>query len=265
MKLGIGIGLTAVRRRGGAQIIFDPATLFASGEQGAWYDPSDLSTMFTNTAGTTLAAVDDPVARINDKSGRGNHATQGTVAKRPILRQTAGGLYYLEFDGVDDEIQPPLDVQGAVDSDNTVCAAIRPISGSNFPAFMSSTTGTTRFGIQITFAGTSETPIFNVRAIEGNVPVQAASSFTDSDLILSGNWVRSTGTTTAWFNRTDTGTDTATEPSDKNYGSLYRIGSSGSNFYAGRMYGLLMVDRVLSQSDREGLEDYFAAKSGVTL
>ena len=32
----------------------------------------------------------------------GNHATQGTLAARPFLRQTAGGLYYLEFDGTDD-------------------------------------------------------------------------------------------------------------------------------------------------------------------
>jgi hypothetical protein len=81
---------------------FDPITLFASGEQGAWYDPSDLSTMFTDTAGTTPATVGDSVARINDKSGRGNHATQDIFSRRPILRQDSGGKYYLDFDGVDD-------------------------------------------------------------------------------------------------------------------------------------------------------------------
>ena len=32
---------------------FDPASLFASGEQGAWYDPSDLRTLFQDDAGTT--------------------------------------------------------------------------------------------------------------------------------------------------------------------------------------------------------------------
>lgn len=82
---------------------FDPATLFASSEAGAWYDPSDLTTMWTDTAGTTQATVGDAVARIDDKSGNGNHATQATVAHRPILRQT-GALYYLEFDGAGDEI-----------------------------------------------------------------------------------------------------------------------------------------------------------------
>ena len=32
---------------------FDPASLFANGEQGAFYDPSDLSTLFQDDAGTT--------------------------------------------------------------------------------------------------------------------------------------------------------------------------------------------------------------------
>lgn len=64
---------------------FNPLSLFASGEQGAWYDPSDLSTMFQDTAGTTpVTATGQTVARINDKSGRGNHATQATAASRPI-------------------------------------------------------------------------------------------------------------------------------------------------------------------------------------
>ena len=47
---------------------FSPLSLFSSGEQGAWYDPSDLSTMFTDTAGATPATVGDPVALLLDKS-----------------------------------------------------------------------------------------------------------------------------------------------------------------------------------------------------
>jgi len=45
------------------------AALFASGEQGAWYDPSDLSTMFQDSAGTTPVTEDgQPVGLILDKS-----------------------------------------------------------------------------------------------------------------------------------------------------------------------------------------------------
>jgi hypothetical protein len=65
---------------------FSPASLFAAGEQGVWYDPSDFSTMFQDSAGTTpVTAVEQPVGRILDKSGRGNHATQATSAARPVL------------------------------------------------------------------------------------------------------------------------------------------------------------------------------------
>ena len=82
---------------------FSPLYLFQSGEQGVWFDPSDFSTMFQDSAGTTPAtAVGQAVGRILDKSGRGNHASQATPTRRPILRQDAGGRYYLEFDGVDD-------------------------------------------------------------------------------------------------------------------------------------------------------------------
>ncbi len=43
--------------------------LFASGEQGAWYDPSDLSTMFQDSTGTTFVTADgQPVGLILDKS-----------------------------------------------------------------------------------------------------------------------------------------------------------------------------------------------------
>ncbi len=60
--------------------------MFGSGEQGVWYDPSDLSTMYQDAAGTIpVTAVGQPVGKILDKSGRGNHATQSTTASRPTL------------------------------------------------------------------------------------------------------------------------------------------------------------------------------------
>jgi len=60
--------------------------LFGAGEQGGWYDVADMSTLFQDAAGTTpVTAVEQPVGRILDKSGRGNHATQATTTKRPVL------------------------------------------------------------------------------------------------------------------------------------------------------------------------------------
>jgi hypothetical protein len=76
---------------------FTPASLFAAGEQGVWYDPSDFSTMFQDSAGTTpVTAVEQPVGRILDKSGRGNTATQATDASRPVLSARVNLLTYSE-------------------------------------------------------------------------------------------------------------------------------------------------------------------------
>lgn len=78
--------------------------LFANNEQGFVFDFNDLSTMYQDAAGTVpVTGVGQPVGKVLDKSGRGNHATQTTSAKRPILQQNATtGAYYLSFDGVDD-------------------------------------------------------------------------------------------------------------------------------------------------------------------
>lgn len=74
--------------------------LFANGEQGVWYDPSDFSTMFQDTSGTiAVTAVGDPVALIRDKSGNNNHAFQTTSNRRPTLGRDANGYYYLNFNG----------------------------------------------------------------------------------------------------------------------------------------------------------------------
>lgn len=81
---------------------FTPARLFAGGVAGAWYDPSDLSTLFQDSAGTTPVTADgDPVGKMLDKSGNGNHLLQATAGKRPLYK-TSGGLSWLQFDGTDD-------------------------------------------------------------------------------------------------------------------------------------------------------------------
>jgi len=84
---------------------FNPLSLFAGGQQGFWYDPSDFSTMFQDAAGTTpVTAVGQPVGLILDKSGRGNHATQSTALRRPVLPAVGARL---RSDFTDDFITAP--------------------------------------------------------------------------------------------------------------------------------------------------------------
>jgi hypothetical protein len=70
---------------------FSPASLFANGEVGGWYDPFDLTTVFTDTAGTTPATVVDALERIDDKSGNVLNALQSTLGSRPILGRVPDG------------------------------------------------------------------------------------------------------------------------------------------------------------------------------
>lgn len=75
----------------GAKLSFEIVMkkLFANGEQGFWYDPNDMGTMFQDAAGTVpVTAAGQAVGLIRDKSGRNNHARQTTSAARPILQQT---------------------------------------------------------------------------------------------------------------------------------------------------------------------------------
>jgi len=77
---------------------FDPAAvLFGAGELGCWFDASDMSTMWQNSAGSTpVTAVEQPVGRWADKSGRGVVATQATAASRPTLSARKNHLTYSE-------------------------------------------------------------------------------------------------------------------------------------------------------------------------
>lgn len=74
------------------------ALLFGAGQQGAFYDPSDLSTLFQDSAGTTpVTAMEQPVGRMLDLSGNGNHAIQATTTKRSVVSRRVNLLLDSEY------------------------------------------------------------------------------------------------------------------------------------------------------------------------
>lgn len=78
----------------------DPVTgVFGASDDGFYYDPSDLSTLFQDSAMTTpVTATGDPVGAMMDKSGNVRHLLQSTSAARPVYR-TDGTFHWLEFNG----------------------------------------------------------------------------------------------------------------------------------------------------------------------
>lgn len=132
--LGLGLGLSG-------RSVFSPISLFAASEPGVWYDPSDLSTMFQDTAGTVpVTAAGQVVARINDKSGRGNHATQSTSLSRPTYQVDSNGRGHLLFDGSDDFLVTPTITPGTDKAQ--VFAGVRKLSDANASIAEVSSNGT---------------------------------------------------------------------------------------------------------------------------
>ena len=120
-KIGSVVGTlnTGATMVGEVPSAFTPLDLFAGGEEGAWYDPSDLSTLFQDAAGLTPVTTDgDPVRLMRDKSGRDNHATAPSDAARPVYK-TLGGLHWLEFNGPSHELNFDPKISGT--QARTVC------------------------------------------------------------------------------------------------------------------------------------------------
>ena len=63
-----------------------------------WYDAADITSMFSDTGGTTQITQGGTIARWNDKSGNNNYLQQATAGSRPVYQNTPGnynGVYFV--------------------------------------------------------------------------------------------------------------------------------------------------------------------------
>lgn len=260
----IGLGLSLTKQLGGG---FSPRALFANGEQGAWFDPSDLSTLWQDSARTTpVTDYGDPVGAMDDKSGNGNHATQATSTARPTLRQD-GALYYLDFDGVDDKLQT-----GTIDlthtSQVTVVAAVskasNPAGRGTVVNFVDN--GLNTFVLEAPKAASTDTRWLYAGNVVG---VAAAHTLALNTPVLY------TGTANIGAPKIElraNGASAAVNFSSPGTGN-FKSGPLGigdyvnmpGRFFHGRIYGLLVIDRILTASEIAMVEAHMATRSGVTL
>lgn len=265
----IGIGIAAGFTRGGGAYNVASA-LFASGEVGVWYDPSDLATVWEDSARTIPASVNGVVGAIDDKSGNGKHATQATTSLKPILRQS-GALYYLDYDGVDDGMataaidfsasdQATVIIGITKNSDATVAVALElsANSGSNNGAFginAPNTTGASGdfgFGVR----GTSARSLLSgtlaattTRVITGLAEIDPVNRV----LRVDGSQVAS---------------DTINSVGTGNFGNypIYLGRRGGTTLpFNGRQYAIIVRSAFTSGTDLTDAEAYVAEKTGVTI
>jgi len=254
--LGLGLGIRVAS--------ISPAALFANGEQGIWLDPSDLSTLFQDSSGTTPVTADgDPVGLIRDKSGNGNHASQATAASRPVYK-TDGTKSWLLFDGSDDFlVTPSIDFTGG--DEITVIAGLYKLSDGSagvvaeLSANVNANNGSFRLGapglsgdVSMASRGTVTVSNFVPWAVSVPVVVTGRTKIGKPLMDLRGNGVVLTSNVTS--------------QGSGNFGNypLY-IGRRGGASAAlnGRLHGLitrsaLTTDPMLSQAER-----WMAGKTGV--
>lgn len=251
---------------------FKPVSLFASGEQGAWYDPSDLTTVFqvdgtTPTVPWTSGEILDAnrVGKLVDKSGNNNDLVQTTLSKCPALK-LVGGLYFLEFDGIDDGLRSAdIDFTGTStmsvfsgarkEADEVaVVAELSNTLGSNAGTFrlasiggniwrysskgtLGSNASATGYTPPVTSVLTGISDIANDVATVRVDGVQKASVASDQGTGPYGNWPLNVGA--------------------RNNGTLLHLD--------GRVYGLIVRGVLSNASEIASTEAYIAGKTGVTI
>jgi len=247
---------------------FSPLSLFSGGAPGAWYDPSDFSTLFQDSAGTTpVTAVDQPVGRMLDKSGYSNNALQTTSASRPLLKIDENGKYYLLFDGVDDGLSTG-NINFTATNKMSIFVGTRKLSDAaissmyELSANFGANTGTFCMFAPNPAAGnygfrSRGTATAAVNVVTGvNAPVTNVLT-TFADIVGTSMTIRNNGVLVENATSANQGTG--------NYGNhpLYIGRRGGTNLpFNGRIYSLIIVGKTVTTDETTSTETYVNQKTG---
>ena len=246
------------------------ATLFAAGEKGVWFDASDLSTMFTDVAGTQpVTGSGQLVALWRDKSGNGAHATQATLASRPTYRVAANGYSYLDFDGANDSMVTSNIAFSSPQMMASIGLLVDPTAVSTGFAIELSATSTTNVG---TFAITAPaTAADHGYTLNGSAVINArVNNVVPGDDVLTGLFDISQATkeleliprlsgqvmtNITWSGAASAGTG--------NFGTypLYIGGRGGaSSFFKGRIYQIIVREGLSTATQIYQTETFLDSK-----
>ncbi len=247
---------------------FSPSNLFADGELGVYYDASDMSSLYQDTAGTTpVTAVGQSVARLNDKSGRGYHAVQATAGNRAVLAQDANGVYYLDCSGGAKYYTIPT-INAGTDKATLFFAVQKGSSATRASLFETSTDYARAGGMAV------QMPHANAQT--------KASVYLQGTTNTGYNWNYADGETSVFSVGIDiSGADRETEifpqqngmtPILQGIGAAYSAGTGnignygytlgaragGTLPFTGRIYSFCLRFAVTSVADKKSMTDYMA-------
>lgn len=252
--------------------------LFANNEQGFFYDPNDLSTMYQDAAGTIpVTAAGQPVGLMLDKSGRNNHASQTVSASRPILQRNATtGAYYLAFDGADDFLQTS-NIDFTATDKVSLFAGVRKLSDATRGILLHTGAGTPNPGVLGNFD--LEAPSFEMKgysatlpAATGNIDAKDSNTLAPHSAVISAKyWQGSPSISSAIalkINNALMPTLGGGSTLKGNFGNLpmYIGRRTGTALpFNGHIYSLIGIGRLTTDAETVALEKLIAKNTGVAL
>lgn len=238
-----------------------------------WLDASDSSTLYDSVTGGSLVAAGGSIARWEDKSGNGRHATQSTSGSRPT-RQTGvqNGKDVIRFDGLDDFLTPlnslsilrnkqegsifsVCKLSNGTNSDLTVLNISRNGNSTQLRLGLQLTTGSSgqqfRAGARRldsdTFIGVTTSNNLNYNVLASISKYQIGQLFLRVNGVVNSTNLLSSGSTS------DTDSD------------IVEIGKISTNYLNGDIAELIVFNSTLSDSNIKIVERYLAGKYGITI
>jgi len=220
------------------------------------------TTCFKDDAGTIPCAVGDAVAVLKDESGRGQHAYNTDAATRPILRQNANGVYYLDTD-TDLYLYIPHQAN-ALAGDGITASAVSDVVqwSSGYPAIFAINGGP--------FDSSNRMPKMYYDQAYGLVGNQYGTYTLRGSQVVAGTldlitsrYTRASSYNELWHKG---GKWFATGYSLTDAGSLGGIGVApsvgGYNTTKIKFYGAFWINKVLTDAEVDGVRNFFSSLTG---
>lgn len=240
-----------------------------------WLDASDSRTLFSDTAGTTLATADGAsIALWKDKSVNSRNLTQSTSGNRPVLKKAVvNSLDGIRFDGTNDYLGYATDIRPSAysvfavvnkttTSSTTFCGA-SDTAGNGHARYFEISSGfyaTNDIGI-ITGNGTDSYRGLYTQNSAGNLIVNNTPTILSMTSSVTGS-----GTTLELFKNNSAPATTVIGANitsvaavNRNF-AVGRLGDYNGSYLQGDIYEILIYNSALTTAQRQQVEAYLNTK-----
>lgn len=227
---------------------------FRDGAAGFVHDVSDLSTLFTDSGGSTtpVRTNGELVGHFSDLSDSNNDCTQGVTAEKPIYR-TDGLRHWLQFDGSDDHMSFDTDL-------------FTNASGELWVAYRQDDPIGNELIIGNSGSGNRRFYMFGDGMTVGTDKVDFHTDFirSERDQVGGGNWPSSGTVTvvTAVNGQRNSGSGGSRSTPNANL-ELGSYGAGIQSHFAGRVYAMVGINNAqFTEAERTMVMRWLAEKAG---